>query len=161
MPRAVRFAARKKLMRSAFDKILRGAAVLLFVVCAAAQARAATTPQSVEGKLGFVAGTGPVLEAGGKTITLSARNPYLFHTLGDDRLRNREVRLEGTKLPDGSFQVERILTVRDGKFYRIRYFCETCNIESLEPGICVCCQQPTELQEIPLDKNDKRVIVEK
>jgi len=148
-------------MRTLFDKILGSAAVGLFVVCAIARAQAATTTQSVEGKLGFVAGTGPVLEAGGKNLTLSARNSYLYHTLGDDRLRNREVRLEGTKLPDGSFQVERILTVRDGKLYRIRYFCETCNIESLEPGICVCCQQPTELQEIPLDKNDKNFIVDK
>lgn len=147
-------------MRTLFDKILRSAAVLLF--CAAStHALAAASLQSVNGKLGFVAGTGPVLEAGGKNLTLSARNSYLFHTLGDDRLRNREVRLEGTKLPDGSFQVERILTVRDGKLYRVRYFCETCNIESLEPGICVCCQQPTELQEIPLDKNDKNIIVDK
>jgi hypothetical protein len=136
-------------------------AALLMASAGWASARAASEPQFVEGKLAFVTGTGPVLETEDKILTLSARNSYLFHTLGDDRLRNLKMRLEGSKLPDGSFQVERILTVRDGKLYRIRYFCETCNIESLEPGICVCCQQPTELQEIPLDKNDKRILVDK
>lgn len=115
----------------------------------------------LKGKLGFEIGTGPVLEAAGKTTTLSARNSYLFHTLGDERLRNRQVRLEGTRLPDGSFQVDRLFTVRDGKLYRVRYYCETCNIVALEPGPCVCCQQPTELQEVPVDKSDKHIIVTK
>jgi hypothetical protein len=117
--------------------------------------------QAIEGKLAFEKGTGPALESQGKSITLSARNSYLFNTLGDARLRNKDVRLEGTKLPDGSFQVERILTVHNGKLYRIRYYCETCNIVALQPGPCMCCQHPVELQEIPLDKNDKNVIVTK
>jgi hypothetical protein len=34
----------------------------------------------------------------------------------------------------------------------VRYFCEVCNVEALEPGDCVCCQAPTELQEVPVDK---------
>lgn len=148
--------------RFAAGKILRGfLAALLLAGVAVVCARSADSTEALEGKLGFVTGTGPVLEAKGKATTLSARNSYLFHTLGDERLRNRQVRLEGSKLPDGNFQVERILTVRNGELYRVRYFCETCNIESLEPGPCVCCQQPTELQEIPLDKNDKEIIVTK
>jgi len=102
-----------------------------------------------------------MLEAKGRNIALSARTSYLFHTLGDERLRNREVRLEGTRLPDGSFKVEQLLTVHNGKLFRVRYFCEVCNIEAYEPGICVCCQQPTELQEIPLAEKDQQVIVTK
>jgi hypothetical protein len=115
----------------------------------------------IQGKLTFEKGAGPVLETGSKTVTLSARNSYLFHTLGDPRLRGKEVRLEGTRLPDGSFQVETILTLHHGMLYRVRYFCETCNIVALEPGPCMCCQQPVELQEVPLDKNDKHIIVTK
>lgn len=151
-------------MRSVIAKIFSSfvAAIYLGIAAAAgAQAAQGLSAPFVEGKLGFETGTGPVLESNGKAITLSARSAYLFHTLGDERLRNREVRLEGTKLPDGSFQVERILTEHHGKLYRVRYYCETCNIEALEPGPCVCCQQPVELQEIPLDKNDKRVLVTK
>lgn len=149
-------------MRFVDGDILRSfVATLLLAGVAAVCVRGADSTEALEGRLRFVTGTGPVLEANGRTIALSARNSYLFHTLGDERLRNRQVRLEGSKLPGGSFQVERILTVRDGKLYRVRYFCETCNIESLEPGPCVCCQQPTELQEIPLEKNDKEIMVTK
>jgi hypothetical protein len=141
-------------------------AALLAIPAAGAQASTAAGgqvwgAQAIQGKLAFEKGTGPVLEGQGKPVTLSARNSYLFNTLGDPRLRNREVKLEGTKLPNGDFQVARILTLHNGKLYRIRYYCETCNIVALEPGPCVCCQQPVELQEIPLDKSDKNVIVTK
>lgn len=89
-----------------------------------------------------------------KDYVLSASTPYLFHTLEDKRLGNRELRLAGTAKPDGSFQVETLFTLHEGKLYRIRYFCETCNIAALEPGNCVCCQQPTELQEYPASEGD-------
>ena len=146
-------------MRRVFGKILGACALALFVASAAGARAQATDSQALKGKLGFEMGTGPVLEAAGKATTLSARNSYLFHTLGDERLRNREVRLEGTGLPDGSFQVDRLFTVRDGKLYRVRYYCETCNIVALEPGPCVCCQQPTELQDVPVDKNDTKILI--
>ena len=80
---------------------------------------------------------------------LSATTTYLYHTLLDKRLANREVRVEGTMKADGTFEAERLFTVKDGKLYRVRYFCKVCNIVALEPGNCVCCQQPTELLEIP------------
>jgi hypothetical protein len=148
-------------MRFALVRISYGLILaILFGIIAAAGAQNSSL-QVVRGRLKFETGTGPVVEATGRSITLSARNSYLFHTLSDERLRNLEVRLEGKKLPDGSFQVERILTEHNGKLYRVRYYCETCNIEALEPGPCVCCQQPVELQEIPLDKNDKQILVTK
>jgi hypothetical protein len=106
---------------------------------------------ALEGKLLSIPGQGPVLGIHDKDQPLSATTTYLFHTLLDKRLANREVRLEGTTQADGTFEVERLYTVRNGKLYRIRYFCKVCNIEALEPGDCVCCQHPTELQEIPTD----------
>ena len=142
--------------RSAKILLTAAAFILGFGVAQGAQAPAS---KPLEGKLEFQAGTGPVLEAKGKTITLSARTPYLFRTLGDERLRNKDVRLEGKELPDGSFKVDEIQTVHEGRVYRVRYYCETCNIEAVEPGPCVCCQQPVELQEVTLDKNDKWIIV--
>jgi hypothetical protein len=150
-----------KTMRPYFGKTFCGLTFAVLLGFTAAVGAQDSSAQFIQGRLGFEVGTGPVLEAAGKSVTLSSQNSYLFHTLGDVRLRNREVRLEGKKLADGSFQVERILTEHNGKLYRIRYYCETCNIEALQPGPCVCCQQPVELQEIPLDKNDKHVIVTK
>lgn len=150
---------RKRLLNLGSRSLVAAVAVLL--TGSFGFAAQATATQTITGKLGFETGTGPVLETKGKPVTLSARTSYLFHTLGDERMRNKDVRLEGTKLPDGSFQVQTILTVHDGKLYRVRYYCETCNIEAVEPGPCVCCQQPVELQEVPLDKNDRHIIVTK
>jgi len=110
---------------------------------------------ALEGKLLSVPGEGPVLRIHEKDQPLSATTTYLFHTLLDKRLANREVRVEGTTKADGTFEVERLYTVRNGKLYRVRYFCKVCNIEALEPGDCICCQQPTELQEIPVTEDTK------
>ena len=105
----------------------------------------------LEGKLLATRGDCPLLKTGGREQALSANTPYLLHTLQDKRLDGREVRLEGLAKPDGSFEVQWLYTVHDGKLFKVRYFCATCNIVALEPGLCVCCQQPTELQEIPKD----------
>jgi hypothetical protein len=110
---------------------------------------------ALEGKLLSIPGEGPVLRIHEKDQPLSATTTYLFHTLLDKRLINREVRVEGTMKADRTFEVERLYTVRNGKLYRVRYFCKVCNIEALEPGDCVCCQQPTELQEIPVDDSTR------
>jgi hypothetical protein len=112
----------------------------------------ANSPIALQGKLLQVPGKGPLLRTPEKDQRLSAITPYLLHTLEDERLANREVRVEGTRKPDGTFEVQWLYTVRSGKLYRVRYFCKLCNIEALEPGNCVCCQQPTELQEIPVDE---------
>ena len=102
------------------------------------------------GKLATITGTGLVLQTSKKDLKLSARTTYLFHTLQDKRLDNKEVRLEGITKPDGTFEVDKFFTVHDGRLFHVRYYCEVCNIEALEPSRCVCCQQPTELQEIPV-----------
>lgn len=128
----------------------------------APSARAADTnaPEvTLQGKLLYVKGTGPVVKTARKQVPLAGRNKYVFATLGDKRLRGDEVRLEGKMRADGNFQVDVIHTIHHGELYRIRYYCETCHIVGLGPGRCVCCQQPTELQEIPLKKNDKKILI--
>ena len=95
---------------------------------------------------------GPALRVHGKDYRLSAARTWHLKTLNDQRLAHREIRVEGEWAPDGTLKVTRFNTVKNGRLYRVRYFCEVCNIESLEPGDCVCCQAPTELQEIPVEK---------
>ncbi len=107
---------------------------------------------ALEGKLLTTRGDCPMLKTGDRELALSANTPYLLHTLQDKRLEGREVRLEGIAQPDGSFEVQWLFTVKNGRLFRVRYFCATCNIVALEPGNCVCCQQPTELQEIPVER---------
>jgi len=132
--------------------------LLLFpavLLCVAASAGAGNQEPSkekrfLEGRLVSTPEHGPRLETGGKEVPLAAVSTYLLHTLEDKRLENRLVRVEGKTRPDHSFEVAQLYTIKEGKTYRVRYYCETCNIEALEPGRCVCCQQPTELQEIPV-----------
>lgn len=132
------------------------------VLLAAGPARAADTQNTqkvLEGKLQFIQGTGPVVKTAAKKIPLAGRYDYIFRTLEDQRLRNDEVRLKGEYQADGNFRVDNIFTLHNGKVYRVRYYCETCNIVGQGPGNCVCCQQPTELQEIPINKNDTKVLI--
>jgi hypothetical protein len=146
-------------------KVVTGA-FELFALCAlialprfaSGQERAPKT--TLEGKLVSRAGRGPVLRASSRDVPLAATTTYLLHTLEDHRLVDREVRLEGTMRPDGRFEVAHLYTVRDGKLYKVRYYCEICNIAALEPGRCVCCQRPTELQEIPVSETDKDTVAE-
>jgi hypothetical protein len=128
---------------------------------AAGLTRAADTqdsPQTLEGELLFIQGTGPVVKTATKQVPLAGRYEYIFRTLEDKRLQNDEVRLKGEFQTDGNFRVDNIFTIHNGEVYRVRYYCETCNIVGLGPGKCVCCQQPTELQEVPVDKNDTKIL---
>ncbi len=120
---------------------------------AASLLAAQTKPLTVlEGKLISTPGGCPLLKTNGREQPLSADTPHLLHTLQDSKnLNGREVRLEGISQPDGSFEVQWLYTIKNGKLFKVRYFCATCNIVALEPGPCVCCQQPTEFQEIPKD----------
>ena len=125
---------------------------LIFALSGFCQTPSAESLLNLTGKLVLVPGTVPVLRTAKKDYSLAARTSHLFHTLQDKRLADREMRLEGITKADGTFEVTKVFAVRDGKLYRVRYYCEVCNIEALEPGNCVCCQQPTELQEIPVNE---------
>jgi len=95
----------------------------------------------------------PALKAGGKTWRLAAENEELRLTLGDERLEGREIRLHGRRKADGTFQAERLFVVRDGKLFKLIYYCYTCSIASHKPGICDCCQKDTVPREVPYESN--------
>src|SRR5215467_10795342 len=122
------------------------------------QIPSASAVETLQGRL-IVASDRPALKTAQRDYTLSAKTASLFHTLQDQRLLGREVRVEGARKPDATFEVAHLFTVRDGKLYKVRYYCDICNIAALEPGNCVCCQRPTELQEIPLSEVGKDMVV--
>jgi len=125
--------------------------VLSLAACGLAAGTEARPVLPLEGKL-IRLPSGPALRVQGKDYPLSTVRTWHFNTLLDKRLEGREIRVEGEWAADGTLKVRQFYTVKDGKLYRVRYFCEVCNIEALEPGNCVCCQAPTELQEIPVSK---------
>lgn len=139
----------------AFGKALVFGCALLLASLSASGLGAAQNkaPAALEGTLLATGSACPILKTHGKERGLSATTPYLFHTLEDKRLDGRVVRVEGTEKSDGSFEVQWLYTIQKGKLFRVRYYCQVCNIVALEPGPCVCCQQPTELQEIPVEES--------
>lgn len=133
----------------------------IFLICFATPAFASASPDkspALEGKLLATAPGGPFLATDGRQVRLVAKLSFLLHTLEDKRLEDREVRLEGTVEPDGAFEVQKLFTVKGGKLFKVRYYCEICNIAAVEPGNCVCCQRPTELQEIPVSEVTKDTV---
>lgn len=115
------------------------------------QKTTAESAVTLEGKLIPDSPSGPLLRTEGKEYPLAARTTWLYHTLQDKRLASRDVRLEGTLMSGGILKVNQLYTVRGGKLFRVRYVCDVCYTEALEPGECVCCQQPTELREIAVE----------
>jgi hypothetical protein len=85
----------------------------------------------------------------------------MFHTLlrtrlsealfVDARLREKDLILKGRLLPQTQlFDVTAIRSVRNGVVCDLYYYCSVCDIESVSPDSCACCQGPVELVEKPL-----------
>jgi hypothetical protein len=104
-------------------------------------------PQSVQAcasanqPLSFLATEGKKYEVAGDSVSnAQLRDPLLIE---------RDWELVGSMRPDGRFGIVKLFTIKDGKRFRVTYYCEICHIVTHEPGLCMCCQGPTELQEIP------------
>jgi hypothetical protein len=109
----------------------------------------------IQGTLGIQAGKGPTLMTAQKTYILQGQSPYILHVLEDKRLLNQELQLEGTKGANGTFVVSRLYAVRNGRLYKVQYYCEVCNITYVEPGHCYCCGRETKLQEVPVSSDNR------
>lgn len=115
---------------------------------------------SVQGKLvNGQDGTLRVATPSGE-VAVTSSDSSILHTLQDPRMNGREVRLEGRRDSASALDVAHVFTVRDGRVFRLRFYCHVCNIPATEPGPCVCCQRWTDLEEIPLDQvTDDMVLV--
>ena len=142
------------------------AGLLVALPGAAAAGRAFQQPPKpqaepfIQGKLAIPKQGDPSVETPGGAVAVTSDNPALQMTLQDSRLAGHEVRLLGERNAAGVFNAEHLFTVHEGKLYRVRFYCKVCHIAAMEPGRCVCCQRPTELEEIPADQvTDDMVMV--
>lgn len=128
--------------------------MLVLVAGAWAQGSLKEAPQKTEaaltGRLARQNG-GPVLKVKDKTYRLVSTNEYANSILREERVGGREFRLEGRWKASDTFDVERLFTLRDGKLFKVTYYCHVCAITSYKPGRCDCCQEPTEVREVPLN----------
>ncbi len=86
----------------------------------------------------------------GKYFTL-LRTKYSEALFTDKRLHEKDLLLKGQTFP-GTQVFEPIIlrSVQNGVVNDLIYYCAVCEIFSVAPGICDCCQDPTELVEKPL-----------
>ncbi|MDA1316246.1 MAG: hypothetical protein O2968_23245 [Acidobacteria bacterium] len=81
-----------------------------------------------------------------------AGDEYSTSQLSDTRLKDRHWELRGTAKADGAFDVLRLFTIKDDELFRVTYFCVICNIRSHNAGPCMCCQEETEIEELPVEE---------
>ncbi len=68
----------------------------------------------------------------------------------DERLRTKELLLKGRVFPKSQvFEPTLIRSVRNGVVHDLYYYCDVCDIQSVSPAECACCQGPVELIEKP------------
>lgn len=69
----------------------------------------------------------------------------------DTNLQARTLLLKGKVLPQRRFEVTGNLhSIRDGKVQELYYYCNVCAIKGIDPGPCMCCQEPVHLVEKPV-----------
>lgn len=69
----------------------------------------------------------------------------------DEQVQKKDLVLKGRLFPGTQlFEATLWRSVRDGVVQDLFYWCDICSIRSMDPGICMCCQQPVELMERPL-----------
>ena len=95
------------------------------------------------------------LETTNHTFYLLLETKMSEAIIKDPRVRAKELLLKGRIFPGTQIlDVMRTRSVKDNVVYDLFYFCSVCNIESVSPGPCECCQGPVELTEKPLQRKD-------
>lgn len=66
----------------------------------------------------------------------------------DEQVIKKELILKGRVFPNTHiFEMTGMKSVRNGVVYDLYYYCDVCEIKTLSPGPCMCCQGPVKLVE--------------
>ena len=113
--------------------------------------RKATSSATVELKGQLVPGSRPLqfkTDSGVYTLISNRTSSALFI---DTNLQAKTLLLKGKTLPQRRFEVTGNLhSIRDGKVQELYYYCDVCAIKGIDPGPCMCCQEPVHLVEKPV-----------
>ncbi len=86
----------------------------------------------------------------GKYYTL-LRVRFSEAMFSDQRFREKELLIKGRVFPGAQILEPAVVrSIRNGVICDLYYYCDVCDIQSVAPGLCECCQGPTELVEKPL-----------
>ncbi len=120
----------------------------------------ADAPAAIRGKLTQRAGQPPAIETPDRKLIALDGDAATLGVLNDKRLAGAGLNLKGHFSGADRFVVDPIhtkamLVHKNGKTYRITYWCDVCAIRTYSPGPCVCCQQETQLDLRDPDKADQ------
>ncbi len=123
---------------------------LVFALFIAGFCFAGSPNLTIRGKLAQRSGQPPAIETSDhKFIPLDGDEPTQG-VLKDKRLAGSDLEVKGHYNVDGRFAIDpmhtkAMLVYKDGKPHRITYWCDLCAIRTYTPGVCVCCQQETQV----------------
>ncbi|MBL8175408.1 MAG: hypothetical protein JNK48_12110 [Bryobacterales bacterium] len=113
------------------------------VLLSSAGARAEGVPRTVRGVL-----TPDGLRTAEGVVKLSGDEPTMG-VLRDKRVHGMELEITG-EAADGGLRIlpihkQGMFVMKDGKKLFVTYWCDICSIRTYTPGVCLCCQDETQL----------------
>lgn len=85
----------------------------------------------------------------GQMVKLDGDEPTLG-VLHDKRVHGMELEITGQQSGNGAVRIlpihkQGMFVLKDGKKLFVTYWCEICSIRTYTPGVCLCCQDETQL----------------
>lgn len=68
----------------------------------------------------------------------------------DKRVRSRSLQVNAWRRSDGSIDIIKVFSIKQGVLHDVFYFCSVCNIKTTVGGRCWCCQDEFEFHEEPV-----------
>lgn len=109
-----------------------------------------TTEQALHGKIRQQTGKPPMIVTPDQKAYTVTGDDFTKAQMADSRLNGREIEVDGHFTSATNFEATHLYTIKNGKRYDITYWCDVCSIRTHLPGPCMCCQGPTQLQELPV-----------
>jgi len=126
--------------------------------CFAESPKTGDTPATaVRGKLIQRENQTPAIETADHKLIVLEGDASTEHVLHDKRIAGMDLEASGHFMGADHFQLDPFHThaihvIKDGKRFRVTYWCDVCSIRQYEPGPCWCCQRETALALKPEDE---------
>ncbi|MFN7936363.1 MAG: hypothetical protein U0R19_23750 [Bryobacteraceae bacterium] len=114
-------------------------------LCATAHLRAAENLRTLKGTLtpdGLRTSDGQIVKLTGDAPTIGVLN--------DKRVQGMELEITGEPSPNGAIRIlpihkQGMFVLKKDKKLFVTYWCDVCSIRTYTPGVCLCCQDETQL----------------
>lgn len=128
-----------------YNKRVTRRAFTAAALCATASLRADDHLRTLKGTLtpdGLRTSDGQIVKLDGDAPTLGV--------LHDKRVQGMELEITGEPSPNGAIRIlpihkQGMFVLKGDRKLFVTYWCEVCSIRTYTPGVCLCCQDETQL----------------